>query len=220
MSLKPALVTEIKPEKHSAKIQSWKKRFPGAPGVWNCQDVSSVSCGSYRMPVLWKAGSNCLWSGPAATRKPAARVLLATVFWTPLLGFLAEWLASLDFHCGCWPGWTVWPLSVTSVPGLFTVWRMKYFTWWFPFYVCGVNDAVFVLCVFWYIFYLCCCVSVSLLFILFPTVHRKTHFLVNLYWDNTYSDSDSYDRDLNTDWLKSAEGWVGSGVGWRSDWLM
>ena len=29
------------------------------------------------------------------------------------------------------------------------------------------------------------------MFILFPTVHRKTNFLVNLYWDNKYSDSDS-----------------------------
>ena len=31
----------------------------------------------------------------------------------------------------------------------------------------------------------------SQLFILFVTVHRKTNFLVNLYWDNRYSDSDS-----------------------------
>ena len=30
----------------------------------------------------------------------------------------------------------------------------------------------------------------SLLFILFPTVQRKTNFLANLYWDNNYSDSD------------------------------
>ena len=35
------------------------------------------------------------------------------------------------------------------------------------------------------------CYNISLLFILFPTVHRKTNFLVNLYWDNKYSDSDS-----------------------------
>ena len=33
-------------------------------------------------------------------------------------------------------------------------------------------------------------VVISLLFILFVTVHRKTNFLVNLYWDNKYSDSD------------------------------
>ena len=32
-----------------------------------------------------------------------------------------------------------------------------------------------------------------LLFILFPTVHRKTNFVVNLYWDNKYSDSVSDD---------------------------
>ena len=30
-----------------------------------------------------------------------------------------------------------------------------------------------------------------LLFIISLTVHRKTNFLVNLYWDNKYSDSDS-----------------------------
>ena len=35
------------------------------------------------------------------------------------------------------------------------------------------------------------CDSSSLLFILFVTVHRKTNFLVNLYWDNKYSDSHS-----------------------------
>ena len=29
------------------------------------------------------------------------------------------------------------------------------------------------------------------MFILSPTVHCKTSFLVNLYWDNKYSDSDS-----------------------------
>ena len=34
-------------------------------------------------------------------------------------------------------------------------------------------------------------VFISLLFILFLTVHRKTNFLVNLYWDSNYSDSDS-----------------------------
>ena len=32
------------------------------------------------------------------------------------------------------------------------------------------------------------------LFILFPTVHRKTNFLVNLYGDNKYSDSDNLIR--------------------------
>ena len=26
---------------------------------------------------------------------------------------------------------------------------------------------------------------------MFPTVHRKTNFLVKLYWGNKYSDSDS-----------------------------
>ena len=35
----------------------------------------------------------------------------------------------------------------------------------------------------------------SLLFIQFPTVHPKTNFLVNLYWDNKYSDFD-FDSDL------------------------
>jgi len=30
------------------------------------------------------------------------------------------------------------------------------------------------------------------LFILFPTVHRKTNVLVNLCWDNKYSDSDMH----------------------------
>ena len=34
-------------------------------------------------------------------------------------------------------------------------------------------------------------VFVILLFILFATVHRKTNFLANLYWDNKYSDSNS-----------------------------
>ena len=34
-------------------------------------------------------------------------------------------------------------------------------------------------------------VFISLLFILFLTVYRKTNFFVNLYWDNKYSDSDS-----------------------------
>ena len=29
------------------------------------------------------------------------------------------------------------------------------------------------------------------MFIISLTVHRKTNFLVNLYWDNKYSDSDS-----------------------------
>ena len=38
----------------------------------------------------------------------------------------------------------------------------------------------------------------SLLFILFVTVHRETHFLVNVYWDNTYSDSDSSPSSLVT----------------------
>ena len=33
-------------------------------------------------------------------------------------------------------------------------------------------------------------VFVSLWFILFVTAHRKTNFLVNLYWDNKISDSD------------------------------
>ena len=35
-------------------------------------------------------------------------------------------------------------------------------------------------------------VFISLLFILFVTVHRKTNFLVNLYWENKYSDSDFF----------------------------
>ena len=30
----------------------------------------------------------------------------------------------------------------------------------------------------------------NLLFILFLTMHQKTNFLVNLYWDNNYSDHD------------------------------
>ena len=34
-------------------------------------------------------------------------------------------------------------------------------------------------------------VIINLLFILFVTVHRKTNFFVNLYWDNKDSDSDS-----------------------------
>ena len=42
----------------------------------------------------------------------------------------------------------------------------------------------------------------AVLISLFVTVHRKINFLVNLYWDNKYSDSDSdfvsfsVDRDL------------------------
>ena len=37
---------------------------------------------------------------------------------------------------------------------------------------------------------------------MFPTVHCKPNFLVNLYWDNKFSDSDSelrqkYNRMLN-----------------------
>ena len=40
------------------------------------------------------------------------------------------------------------------------------------------------------IFSLCSRVKL-LLFIISLTVHRKTNFLVNLYWDNKYSDSDS-----------------------------
>ena len=34
-------------------------------------------------------------------------------------------------------------------------------------------------------------VFISVLFILFVAVHRKTNFLVNLYCDNKYSDSGS-----------------------------
>ena len=44
----------------------------------------------------------------------------------------------------------------------------------------------------WCIFSLCCRDKILVYcFILFPTVHRKTNVLVNLYWDNKYSDSDS-----------------------------
>ena len=32
---------------------------------------------------------------------------------------------------------------------------------------------------------------ISLLFMVFVTVHRKTNFLVNVYWGNQYYDSDS-----------------------------
>ena len=41
-------------------------------------------------------------------------------------------------------------------------------------------------------FGLCCHVKIfeHLLFILFLTMHHKTNFLVNLYWDNNYSDHD------------------------------
>ena len=35
-------------------------------------------------------------------------------------------------------------------------------------------------------------VFISLLFILFVTVHCKTDVLVNMYWDDKYSDSDSF----------------------------
>ena len=37
-------------------------------------------------------------------------------------------------------------------------------------------------------------VLITPLFILFVTVHRKTNFLVNLYRDNQYSDSDSEEQ--------------------------
>ena len=37
-------------------------------------------------------------------------------------------------------------------------------------------------------------VFISLLFILFVIVHRKTIFLVNLYRENKYSDSDSEEQ--------------------------
>ena len=43
------------------------------------------------------------------------------------------------------------------------------------------------------IFSLCSRVKL-LLFIISLTVHRKTNFLVNLYWDNKDSDSDSDSR--------------------------
>ena len=45
-------------------------------------------------------------------------------------------------------------------------------------------------------------VFISLLFILFVTVHRKTNFLVNVYWDNTYSDSDSDTLTNYTQYLR------------------
>ena len=50
-------------------------------------------------------------------------------------------------------------------------------------YVCGCVLLVFLASV---------AVFISLLFILFDSVHCKckTNFLVNLYWDNNYSDSD------------------------------
>ena len=53
---------------------------------------------------------------------------------------------------------------------------------------CCENNLLCVLC----IFSLCSRVKL-LLFIISLTVHRKTNFLVNLYWDNKYSDSDSED---------------------------
>ena len=45
------------------------------------------------------------------------------------------------------------------------------------------------------------------MFILFPTVRRKTNFLVNLYWDNKYSDSES----------DSEEPQDGHGQGWERE---
>ena len=44
------------------------------------------------------------------------------------------------------------------------------------------------LCVFG-VFLAFAAVFISPLFTLFVTVHRKTNFLVNLYWDNKHSDS-------------------------------
>ena len=46
------------------------------------------------------------------------------------------------------------------------------------------------LCVF-SVFLASVAVIINLFFILFVTVHRKTNFFVNLYWDNKDSDSDS-----------------------------
>ena len=44
----------------------------------------------------------------------------------------------------------------------------------------------------WCAFSFCCRVKILvILFILFLTVHHKTNFLVNLYWNNKYSDSES-----------------------------
>ena len=43
------------------------------------------------------------------------------------------------------------------------------------------------------------CSTVVLIAGLSLTVHRKTNFLVNLYWDNKYSDSDS---DSNQPYLQ------------------
>ena len=42
----------------------------------------------------------------------------------------------------------------------------------------------------WRGFCLCCRVYPSIVYS-FCSVHRKTNFLVNLYWENQYSDSDS-----------------------------
>ena len=55
---------------------------------------------------------------------------------------------------------------------------------------CCENNLLYVSC----IFSLCSRVKL-LLFIISLTVHRKTNFLVNVYWDIKYSDSDSDKRN-------------------------
>ena len=50
------------------------------------------------------------------------------------------------------------------------------------------NAVIIFLCVFGVFLAFVFFVFISLLFILFVTVHRKTNLLVNLYWDNKYSD--------------------------------
>ena len=47
------------------------------------------------------------------------------------------------------------------------------------------------LCVFGVVLTFVAVLKYCLLFSLFSTVRRKTNFLVNLYWDNSHSDSDS-----------------------------
>ena len=51
-------------------------------------------------------------------------------------------------------------------------------------------------------------VFISLLFILFLTVHRKPHFLVNLQRDNNDSDSDSESLNATDPSTPSSSQWL------------
>ena len=53
----------------------------------------------------------------------------------------------------------------------------------------------------WCVFSFCCLAYESIVYY-FVTVHRKTNFLVNLYWDNKYSNSDSDTLTNDTHYLR------------------